>query len=193
MDQVSPRGHDFLMNQKISPPPTTLTREQFVSRFGGVYEHSPWITQAVWDAGLTPAHNSCAGLASAMADVLAGASEAQKLALIRAHPDLAGKAALAGALTQASTSEQAGAGLDQCSARELARFHKLNNAYKERFGFPFIFAVRGVGRDAILAAFETRIANDRETELATALEQINRIAQFRLQDLAAAYTSGSGI
>ncbi|MFV2093703.1 MAG: 2-oxo-4-hydroxy-4-carboxy-5-ureidoimidazoline decarboxylase, partial [Hyphomicrobiales bacterium] len=146
-----------------------------------------------YNAGLSSAHTTVAGLANAMARVLADASGAQKLALIRAHPDLAGKAALAGTLTQASTSEQAGAGLDQCSARELTRFHELNNAYKERFGFPFIFAVRGAGRDAILAAFETRIANDRETELATALQHITRIANFRLQDLAADYTSGSRV
>ncbi|MHA1523147.1 MAG: 2-oxo-4-hydroxy-4-carboxy-5-ureidoimidazoline decarboxylase [Alphaproteobacteria bacterium] len=171
------------MDQKFLRPPTGLAEAEFIARFGKVYEHSVWIAQAVWDGGLTPAHDTVAGMARAMADVLASASQAQKLTLIRAHPDLAGKAALAGALTKASRGEQAGAGLDRCSAAELARFHHLNQAYKDRFGFPFIFAVRGADRWAILAAFEARLAHDQPTEFATALSQINRIAQFRLEDL----------
>ena len=172
------------MNQKFSTSPSAMTQADFIARFGGVYEHSPWIARAVWEAGLTPAHDTGEGLAHAMAEMLEKATDEQKLALIRAHPDLAGKAALAGTLTKASTGEQAGAGLDQCTPAELARFHRLNQAYGDRFGFPFIFAVRGADRFAILAAFETRLANDRQTEFETALRQINRIARFRLEDLA---------
>jgi OHCU decarboxylase len=119
-----------------------------------------------------------------MAGVLAGADREAKFALIRAHPDLAGKAAVAGDLTADSASEQAGAGLDRCSPEEFARFQDLNAAYKGKFGFPFIIAVRGLGRTEILDAFERRIANDPEAEFATAIEQINRIARMRLAALA---------
>lgn len=166
--------------------PTGLTRAAFVARFGGIYEDSPWIAEALWDAGLTPAHGTLDGLASALAGIVAGAGRARQLALIRAHPDLAGKAALAGAVTEESQGEQAAAGLDRCSPAELRRFHDLNAAYKARFGFPFILAVKGLDRAAILAAFEARLAHDPETEFATALAQIDRIARLRLTALTAA-------
>ena len=103
--------------------------------------------------------------------------------LVRAHPDLAGKAALAGALTADSTAEQAGAGLDRCSPEELAEFHALNTAYKEKFGFPFIVAVKGLTRHDILEQFRRRLENDAATELATAFEQIHKIARLRLEAL----------
>jgi OHCU decarboxylase len=165
----------------IEPRPSTMTREAFVARFGGIYEHSPWIAEAVWGAaGPGPDCDTVAGLAAAMAAALDAAPRAAKLALIRAHPDLAGKAAVAGALTADSAAEQAGAGLDRCSPEEFARFQQLNAAYKAKFGFPFIIAVRGLGRAAILAAFERRLGNDAQTEFATALGEINRIALLRL-------------
>lgn len=162
-----------------------MTREDFVARFGGVYEHSPWIAEAVWDAGLTPEHDTVAGLAAAMAAVLAGARREAKLALIRAHPDLAGRAAIAGELTDASRDEQQGAGLDRCTPAEYQRFQALNGEYKSRFGFPFILAVAGLGRHDILAAFETRIGNPPEAEFEEALRQIDRIARLRLAALTA--------
>jgi len=157
---------------------------EFVARFGGVYEHSPWIAEALYRRGLTPAEDTPDGLAAAMADVLSGADNDSKFALIRAHPDLAGRAAIAGALTEASKTEQAGAGLDRCSPEEYRRFQAMNEAYKAKFRFPFILAVGGKTRHDILAAFEARLGNDRDTEFRTALEQIDRIARLRLDTMA---------
>ena len=114
-----------------------------------------------------------------MAAVVDAAPRAMRLALIRAHPELAGRAKMA----DASVREQAGAGLDQCSAAEFDAFQRLNAAYNARFGFPFVIAVKGLGRADILAAFQARLANDPQTELATAIAQIHRIAGFRLADL----------
>jgi len=167
----------------LSPPPSTMTKEAFVKRFGGIYEHSPWVAEIAFDRGIDAGQDTAKGLGAAMARALDTATPAQKLALINAHPDLAGKAAIRGELTLASTSEQAGAGLDQCSAGEFSRFEALNAAYKTKFGFPFIFAVGGKTRADILQAFEDRIAHDREVEFQTALEQINRIALLRLEQL----------
>jgi OHCU decarboxylase len=118
-----------------------------------------------------------------MADLLLSADKATQLALINAHPDLAGKAAVQGELTDASTSEQSGAGIHQCTAQEFARFTELNEAYKAKFAFPFIMAVKGSNRHQILAAFEERIHNSIEAEFARALAEINQIALFRLQTL----------
>lgn len=161
-----------------------MTFKAFVRRFGGVYEESPWIAEAVYRRGLAPAEDTPQGLADAMAGVLAAADDDAKLALIRAHPDLAGRAAIAGDLTDASKSEQAGAGLDRCTPDEFRRFQVLNAAYKEKFGFPFILAVGGKDKHEILAAFEARLGNDRATEFRTAIEQINRMARLRLEALA---------
>ena len=163
--------------------PSRLTRTLFVERFGGVYEHSRWVAEAAYDAGLSADADTAAGLAKAMAGAVAGGSEAQKRALIAAHPDLAGKLALAKVLTAESTNEQASAGLDRLSADELARFTKLNDAYRARFGFPFIMAVKGKTKDDILAAFERRLEHDAPTELATALAEIDRIAALRIADI----------
>ncbi len=161
-----------------------MSRQAFLARFGGIYEHSPWIAEALFDRGLSAAEDSPEGLAAAMASVIAAAGDEAKLALICAHPDLAGRAAIAGDLTQASRSEQAGAGLDRCTPEEYRRFQELNNAYKQTFGFPFIMAVGGKTRHDILAAFESRIANDQETEFHTALREIDRIALLRLEAMA---------
>ncbi|WP_280564629.1 2-oxo-4-hydroxy-4-carboxy-5-ureidoimidazoline decarboxylase [Chromohalobacter sp. 48-RD10] len=164
----------------LSPRPTTLDRSAFVEAYGGIYEHSPWIAEAVWDAGIEAHHDSPAELAGAMATVLDAASSEDQLRVIRAHPDLAGKVALDGGLTDASSHEQAGAGLDQCSPEELARFERLNAAYKTRFGFPFVMAVKGYHRREILDAFEVRLAHTPDEERHTAIAQIHRIAQLRL-------------
>ncbi|MBA2779138.1 2-oxo-4-hydroxy-4-carboxy-5-ureidoimidazoline decarboxylase [Billgrantia kenyensis] len=168
----------------LEPRPSTLTRDEFVARFGDIYEHSPWVAELTWERGLQPHQDTPAGLAEAMGQTLREASEERQLEVIRAHPDLAGKAAIAGELTNDSTREQAGAGLDQCTPEEMARFERFNGAYKEKFGFPFVMAVKGSDRHAILAAFETRLDNSPDEERRTAIEQINRIARFRLDDRA---------
>lgn len=154
-----------------------LPPEAFVERLGGVFEHSPWVAAGVIDAR---PFGSVAALHSAMCAVVAGAGRDAQLALIRAHPELAGRAAIAGELTIASTREQQGAGLDRCSPEEFAELNALNTAYRERFGFPFIIAVRGHSRQSIIASLRTRLGHAPEQEFAEALRQIERIAEFRL-------------
>ena len=162
-----------------------MNREDFIARYGGVYEHSPWIAARLWDETGGTVPRDAAELAGAMAAILDKAGDEEKLALLRAHPDLAGKAALAGDLTEASRKEQAGAGLDQCSQEELDRFTALNAAYVEKFGFPFIIAVRGLDRAAILEQFARRLEHDRDAEFQTALAEVNKIARLRLEALEA--------
>ncbi len=154
----------------------------FTYALGAIFEHSPWIAERAWDE--RPFSN-VDHLMAAMLAVVEAASDDEKIALIRAHPDLAGKAARAGALTDHSTVEQAGAGLDRLSDEDFQRFHRLNDAYKSRFGFPFVIAVRGHTRETILAAFETRLKNDQAAELVEALRNIGLIARFRLEDVLA--------
>ncbi len=170
------------MTRFVKMPPGGLDREGFLARYGGVYEHSPWIAGAVWDEGA--ASDDMEALAGAMAARVEVAGEEAQLALLRAHPDLAGKLAVRGELTAESTSEQAGAGLDRCSPEEFEEFQRLNDAYKTRFGFPFILAVKGHDRAGILEAFRRRVGHDRATELSAALAQVHRIARLRLQALA---------
>lgn len=158
-------------------------RKSFVAVYGAVYEHSPWVAEAAWVSSDPQSLDTLDGLAHAMRKAVDAADKASKLKLICAHPDLAGKAAVRGELTIESRSEQAGAGLDQCSEEEFEEFQTLNAAYKTKFGFPFIVAVKGLDRHGILAAFRARLNHDRETEFHTALEQIHRIAGFRLNDL----------
>lgn len=165
----------------LSPAPSQCSLEAFVAHYGNVYEHSPWVAEAAWQHGLSQTHDAPDALAEVMGLMLQQATPEQQIAVIQAHPDLAGKAALAGELTQDSTSEQAGAGLDQCSPEEFARFEQLNAAYKETFGFPFVIAVKGLDRYDILAAFEERLENDLAEERETAIQQIIRIARFRLR------------
>ena len=152
---------------------------EFVKRFGGIYEHSPWVAEET--APFVAGSGDIEKIAALMADCVDNASAERQLALIRAHPDLAGKVALAGELTADSSSEQASAGLDQCSAEEYGRFQTLNDAYKDKFGFPFVMAVRNSGRAEILAAFASRLDNDANTEFETALAEIHKIARLRLQ------------
>lgn len=168
-------------DNKLSPAPSTCNLENFIHHYGDVYEHSPWVAEAAWKQGLTSEHDAPVALAELMGYMLQQAPAAQQIAVIQAHPDLAGKAALAGELTKDSTQEQAGAGLDQCSPEEFTRFEQLNAAYKEKFGFPFVIAVKGLDRHAILAAFEERLHNNLAEERETAIRQIIRIARFRLK------------
>jgi OHCU decarboxylase len=163
--------------------PTTMSKDAFVARFGGVYEHSPWIAERAHALELGPAHDTAIGLANALARAFRSASEDERLGVLKAHPDLAGKLAAAKRLTAESTAEQAAAGLDALTDAERARFTELNDAYTQKFGFPFIIAVRGLDKARILEAFETRIANDRAAEFATACAQVERIALLRLKDM----------
>jgi 2-oxo-4-hydroxy-4-carboxy-5-ureidoimidazoline decarboxylase len=157
-----------------------LDRARFVELFGAVFEHTPWVAEQAFDAG--PFH-TIEALHEAMVDAMRRTPRERQLALIRAHPDLAGRAAIAGELGAASSAEQAGAGLDQCTPAEFARFQELNDRYKGKFRFPFILAVKGRSRAEILAAFEQRLDNPPEAEFDEALDQIARIARFRLEDL----------
>ncbi len=155
-------------------------RARFCSALSEIYEHSPWVAEQTWDTG---PFGNLDDLAAAMDRAMRAASRDEQLALIRAHPDLAGKLALAGALTEDSSTEQAAAGLDQCTPEELTEFQALNDRYKERFTFPFIMAVRNSTRVEILDAFRRRVENDPDVEFAEALDQIATIARLRLDAL----------
>lgn len=173
---------------KVHPPvshprPSAMDRAAFVAAYGGVFEHSPWIAERAFDLELGPAHDTAGGLHNALARMFRSASAEERLGVLSAHPDLAGKLAAAQRLTAESTAEQAGAGLDALTDAERATFTLLNQAYTDKFGFPFIIAVRDNDKASILAAFQTRIDNDRATELATACAQVERIARLRLADL----------
>lgn len=153
--------------------------DNFVTRYGGIYEHSPWVAERVQNVlDSEEADNEL--LARLMADCVDNASVEMQLELIRAHPDLAGKVQVAGELTVDSTEEQSRAGIDQCTADEFEQFQTLNDAYKEKFGFPFIMAVRESTRVEILQAFSARIENDYDTEFESALQEIHKIARLRL-------------
>ena len=158
-----------------------MNRVDFVERFGGVFEHSSWVAEGAWDAGVNL--DSAGELHARMCAVLRAAPYGQRLGVLNAHPDLAGRLALAGGLTSDSTAEQASAGLDKCMPEEFDRLQALNDAYKAKFGFPFIMAVKGRSRAEIILAFEARVNNDAETEFTTALAQVERIALLRLNDM----------
>lgn len=158
--------------------PHLMEKAAFVARFGGVFEHSPWIAERAFEAGLGPANDTAQGLHAALRTQFRLADVDARLGVLRAHPDLAEK----GGLTPESTREQAGAGLDALADAERARFAALNKAYRARFGFPFIVAVRGRSRAEILALFETRAANSPEDEFATACAEVEAIARLRLGD-----------
>ena len=165
------------------PAIAAMDQSSFVQTFGGIYEHSPWLAEAVFRGGLNIADDHVDGLHHRLSTQLSQASREQQLALIQAHPDLAGKAALAGRVTADSAAEQSSAGLDQCSAEELEQFRQLNTAYLDKFGFPFIIAVKGLDRSMILQSFAQRLENSPELEFDRALLEINRIARFRLEAL----------
>ncbi|MBO3761194.1 2-oxo-4-hydroxy-4-carboxy-5-ureidoimidazoline decarboxylase [Ciceribacter sp. L1K23] len=160
-----------------------MERDVFVSSYGGVFEHSPFIAERAFDAGLIEEPLTAAGVHAALVRMFRAASPDERLGVLRAHPDLAGRLAVAGELTEDSRKEQAGAGLDRLTAEEFARFTELNAQYTQKFGFPFIIAVKGLNRHDILAAFEHRIDNDRDTEFETACAQVEKIARLRLESL----------
>ncbi|RWN67169.1 MAG: allantoinase PuuE [Mesorhizobium sp.] len=163
--------------------PSKMEFEAFVQAFGGVFEHSPWIAERAYELELGPAHDSAGGLHNALCRVFRGASEAERLSVLNAHPDLAGKLAQAKRLTAESTKEQASAGLDALTDKERELFSKLNAAYVTNFGFPFIIAVKGKTKAEILAEFEARIGNSRSAEFENACKQVERIALLRLKDM----------
>jgi 2-oxo-4-hydroxy-4-carboxy-5-ureidoimidazoline decarboxylase len=154
--------------------------EEFVATLGGIYEHSDWVPQRV--LGGRP-FDDAENLRLAMRQAVESATAEEKLALIQAHPDLAGKLARAGGLTDASTQEQAGLGLDRLSDAEYEIFSSRNDSYREKFGFPFIICARLTTKQGVLDAFEARLGNSREAEISEALRQIHEIARLRLGDL----------
>lgn len=168
-----------------SAPPLSLkllnsmNRTGFATALGFAFELSPWVVERAWSER---PFASVETLHAAMMDVLGAASLEDKLALIRAHPELASKAAIAKQLTAESNAEQASAGLDRLTPEEFARFHDLNAAYSERFGFPFIICVRLNDKASILAAMQARLAHDEAQEIAEAIAQIGLISKLRLLD-----------
>ena len=156
-----------------------MTDQEFIARYGFLFEHSPWVVERA------AARRPFADLHAGLMQVVRDASEDERLALIRAHPELAGKAAIDRTLTAESTSEQASAGLDRLSEAEFARFHELNAAYRAKFGFPFVICVRLTDKAGILAAMERRLGHDRDSELAAAIAQVGEIVRLRLADVEA--------
>lgn len=158
----------------------SLDREQFVSRLGFLFEGSPWIAEQAWH---TRPFASLDDLHQALCGVMYRAAQEQQVSLIRAHPDLVGRAALSGSLTPESTREQASAGLDRLTPDEVATFGRLNSEYKARFDFPFVVCARENKKDSILAGFASRMNNSRDEEISTALREISKIAYLRLLDV----------
>lgn len=165
--------------------PSQMDKARFVALYGGIFEHSPWIAERAHGLELGPAHDCAAGVHNVLCRVFRTASEAERLGVLTAHPDLAGKLAKAGRLTAESTAEQAAAGLDHLTDEERQTFTALNETYVAKHGFPFIIAVRDHDKASIMEAFQRRIDNPRDTEFAEACRQVERIAQFRLMDLLA--------
>ena len=163
--------------------PSKLPKALFCEVFGRVWENAPWVAEATHAAGIGPAQDGAEGLHAAMIAQMRALSPHRKKELLLGHPDLAGKLAAAGEMTEESTGEQASAGLDRLTSDERARFTALNQAYRARFHIPFIVAVRGLTKDEILAAFETRLASTPEAEFETALAQVEKIVLMRLEEL----------
>lgn len=170
-------SHD---SQHLQPAPSGMSEADFTARFGGIYEHSAWVARNAWQQGLTAEHDTAAGLATLLAAQVDHADDTTRLELIRLHPDLGGRAATAGQLTADSAQEQAGAGLDACTPAQFERLQQLNTAYTDKFGFPFVVAVKGLQRDDILAAMAERLDNDAATEQRRAINEIHKIARLRL-------------
>ena len=163
--------------------PSEMDRDTFVAKYGSIFEHSPWIAERAFALELGPAHDSAIGLHNALARMFRSATREERLGVLTAHPDLAGKLAQAGRLTAESTAEQAGAGLDMLTDGERETLTQQNAQYVARHGFPFIIAVRDHDKASIMAALAHRIGNDSDTEFAEACRQVERIAEIRLQDL----------
>ncbi|WBU52686.1 allantoinase PuuE [Paracoccus sp. SCSIO 75233] len=185
----TPRRIDIARHWAATHPPqqhdrpSEMDRSSFVAKYGGIFEHSPWIAERAYGFELGPAHDSAVGLHNALCRAFRSASEEERLGVLTAHPDLAGKLAQAKRLTAESTAEQASAGLDALTDAEREEFTRLNDDYVAKHGFPFIIAVRDHDKAGILAAFRRRIDNDRPTEFAEACRQVERIAELRLTEV----------
>jgi OHCU decarboxylase len=162
--------------------PSAMNREEFIAEFGDIFEDSAWVAEDAFALELGPAHDSAEGVHNALCRAFRAASYEKRLAVLCAHPDLAGKLAQQGELTQSSTQEQASAGLDNLSAQEVSHFTKMNSAYTEKFGHPFIIAVKGLNKQEILQAFQARIENNPDAEFSEACRQVEKIAILRLRD-----------
>lgn len=173
------KTHPFQKKER----PSQMSREDFVQKFGSIYEHSPFIAERVCDGEMGAVHDTAGGLARRMAQVFRSASDEERLGVLNAHPDLAGKLAAAKQLTAESTAEQASAGLDALTDEERTSFNKLNTEYVARHGFPFIIAVRDYDKAGIMEAMKARINNDTVTERAEAEKQVSRIGELRLQQM----------
>lgn len=176
----------WIANHPYAAPavrPSALPLDDFTALYGNVFEHSEWVAERTFRRELGPAHDTATGLHAAMCQVFRGASEDERLEVLKAHPDLAGKLAAAARLTEESTAEQASAGLDALTDAERQAFTALNTAYQDKFGFPFIIAVRDHSKAEILEAFQRRLDSDRDAEFATACRQVERIAELRLRAL----------
>jgi len=167
-------------DKMLAEKPSAMSRENFLRVYASVYEHSPWVAEAVYDDKDTGNIDTVWTLYAAMRMAVDTADRGMQLSLIRAHPELAVKTA---DMASSSISEQSAAGLDQCSTEEQAAFKRLNHEYRDKFGFPFIVAVKGMTRGEILDVFKQRLQNDHETEFQNALQQIHKIARFRLEKL----------
>ena len=175
-----PADEQGLTGEITVPEANRLEREDFVRTFGSVYERSPWVAERAWDERPFEGPED---LRQALWRAVDEAPPERQLDLIRAHPDLAGKAAVAGELTPESEREQSSAGLDRLSPEEYERFTDVNAAYRQKFGFPMVVYVKEHTKDSILAQAEARLANTRKREVGTALEEIQKIAASRLEDL----------
>ena len=168
--------------QKTSHP-SKLEKAEFIAEFGGIFEHSPWIAERAFALELGPVHDSAIGMHSALCRMFRSATIEERMGVLRAHPDLAGKLAAAKRLTAESTAEQASAGLDALTDAERASFQKMNKAYVTKHGFPFIIAVKDHDKAGILRAFTRRLENETDTEFDEACRQVERIARLRLEAL----------
>ena len=172
------------MPRPLLPDWPALNPGEVLAKLGGIYEHSQWVAEQLLGEGLRSADREPTHLAARIRAIVDAAGPEAHLKLLRAHPELAGKLAVARKLEAHSTAEQASAGLDQCTAEEFESFQRLNSAYTEKFGHPFIIAVRGLSRAEILRQFQRRLDNPTGTEFATALAEVHKIARLRLLALA---------
>ena len=181
--EIAKHWHEHHPASANAITPSKMAKPEFVQSFGSIFEHSTWVAERAWHGELGTAHDTAIGLHSAMCRIFRRADSTQRLAVLMAHPDLAGKLAEAKQLTEESTSEQAGAGLDMLTDQERATFQTLNSDYITKFGFPFIIAVKGLTKDKILKIFKTRISNTQDVEFDAACKQVERIALLRLTEI----------
>ena len=160
-----------------------MSHQKFVQTFGGIFEKSPWVAEKTWNSELGPAHDTVKGLHNAFCRIFRAEEKENRLAVLKAHPDLAVKLSKIEHLTKESQQEQASAGLDNLTSDEFEKFSELNRSYMEKYGFPFIIAVKDYNKFEILDTFISRIKNTQEKEFNEACAQVERIAELRLMDI----------